>query len=93
MWCKPHQHLFDVTALGAMKWRSEQNLSRYAEEYKAKFLQFDCGKNPNLGMMGSFQASLDENICRKVWERERLPTTKLELLDVVIRLCDARKDS
>lgn len=93
VWRKPHQHLLDVTALGAMKWRSEQNLSRYAEEYKAKFLQLDCEKNPGLGMMGSFLASLDENIRRKVWERERLPTTMLELLDVVIRLGDAREVS
>ena len=41
-------------------------------------------------MMGSFLASLDENIRRKVWERENLPTTMLELLDVVLRLGDAR---
>ena len=67
-----------------MKWWSEQNLFRYAEEYKAKFLQFDCEKNPGLGMMGSFLTSLDENIRRKVWERQRLPTTMLELFDVVI---------
>ena len=93
MWRKPHQHLLDVTALGAIKRRSEQNLSRYAEEYKAKFLQLDCEKNPGLGMMGSFLASLDENIRRKVWERERLPTMMLELLDVVIRLGDAREVS
>ena len=92
-WRKPHQHLLDVTALGAMKWRSYKNLSRYAEEYKAKYLQLDCEKNPQLGMMGSFLASLDENIRRKVWERENLPTTMMELLDVVIRLDDAREVS
>ena len=43
--------------------------------------------------MGSFLAWLDENIRRKVWERERLPNTMLELLDVVIRLGDAREIS
>jgi hypothetical protein len=74
-----------------MKWRSDQNLSRYAEEYKSKYLQFDCEKNPQLGMMGAFLASLDETVRRKVWERENLPTTMLELLDVVIRLGDARE--
>ena len=63
-WRKPHQYLLD-----AMKWRNDQNLLRYAEEYKAKYLQLDCENNPHLGMMGSFLASLDENIRRKVWER------------------------
>jgi len=53
-WRKSHQHLLDVTSLGAIKWRSDQNLSRYVEEYKSKYLQFDCEKNPQLGMMGRF---------------------------------------
>jgi hypothetical protein len=78
-------------SLGAMKWRSDQNLSRYAEEYKSKYLQFDCEKNPQLGMIEAFLASLDETVRRKVWERENLPTTMLELFDVVIRLGDARE--
>ena len=74
-------------------WRSDQNLSRYAEEYKAKHLQLDCEKNPQLGMIGSFLASLDDNIRRKVWERENLPTTMIKLLEVVIRLGDAKNIS
>ena len=65
-WQKPHQHLLDVTALGAMKWRNDLNLSRYAEEYKAKYLQFDFEKDLQLGMMGTFVASLDESIRCKV---------------------------
>ena len=92
-WRKPHQHLLDVTALGAMKWRNEQNLSRYAEEYKAKYLQLNCENNPQLGMMGSFLASLDENIRRKVWKMENLPAAMMELLDLVIHLGDAREVS
>ena len=71
-------------------WGSDQNLSRYAEEYKAKYLQLDCENNLQLGMMGSFLASLDENIRRKVWERENLPATMIELLDLVIHLGDAK---
>lgn len=42
-------------------------------------------------MMRAFLASLDKSIRRKVWERENLPTTMLELLDVVIQLSDARE--
>jgi hypothetical protein len=76
-----------------MRWRNDQNLSRYAEEYKAKYLQLDCEKNPQLGMMGLFLASLNENICLKLWERENLPTSMMKLLDVVIRLGDAREVS
>lgn len=71
-------------------WGNDQNLSRYAEEYKAKYLQLDCENNLQLGMMGSFLASLDENIRRKVWERKNLPTSMIKLLDVVIRLRDAK---
>ena len=88
---KPHQHLLDVMTLDAMKWRNNQNLSRYVEEYKAKYLQYDCEKNPQLDMMEAFLASLYESIRRKVWEKENLPTTMMELLDVVIRLSDARE--
>ena len=61
-WRNPHQHLLNVTSLGVMKWRSDQNLSRYAKEYKSKYLYYDCLKNPQLGMMGAFLASLDESI-------------------------------
>lgn len=74
-----------------MKWRSDQNLLRYAEEYKAKYLQYDCEKNPQLGMMGVFLASLDESIRCKVWERENLSSTMMELFDIVIRLGDVRE--
>lgn len=42
-------------------------------------------------MMGAFFASLDETIWRKVWERENLPTTMMELFDVVICLGDAHE--
>ena len=41
-------------------------------------------------MMGLFLASVDENIHRKVWERENLPATMMKLLDLIIRLGDAR---
>ena len=37
-WRKPHQHLLDVSSLGAMKWKIDQSLARYVEEYKAKYL-------------------------------------------------------
>ena len=90
-WCKSHQHLLDVTFLGAMKWRSHQTLLQYAKEYKSKYIQFNCEKNPQLGMTGTFLASLEESIRRKVWELESLPTTTIKLLDVVIRLGDARE--
>lgn len=93
VWRKPHQHLLDVTALGAMKWRNDQNLSCYAEDYKAKYLQLDCEKNPQLGLMGSFLTGLDENIRRKVWERETLHTTMMELLNLVNWLGDAQEIS
>ena len=66
-------------------------MSRYAEEYKSKYLQYDCEKNLQLSMMGAFLASLDESIRCKVWERENLPTTMLELLNVVIWLGNARE--
>lgn len=89
-WRKPHQHLLDVSNLGAMKWKGD-NLARYPEEYKSKYLQYKCEENPGLGMMGAFLASLDETIRRKVWEREKLPETMMELFDVVIRLGDARE--
>ena len=74
-----------------MKWKPDQSLARYAEEYKAKYLQYKCEENPQLEMMGAFLASLDETIRRKVWECEKLPETMLELLNTVIRLGDARK--
>ena len=90
-WRKPHQHLLDVSSLGAMKWKPDLSLARYAEEYKAKYLQYKSEENPQLGMMGAFMASLDETIRRKVWEREKLPETMLELLDTVIRLGEARE--
>ena len=92
-WQNPHQHLLKVTALGVMKWRNEQNLSRYAEEYKAKYLQLDCEKNPQLKMMGSFLATLNENIRRKVWERKNLSATIMKLLDLVIHLGKVREVS
>ena len=44
-------------------------------------------------MIDSFLASLDENIRRKVWKRENLPTTTMKLLDLVIRLGDAKEVS
>ena len=81
-WLKPHQHLLDVTSLGTMKWMNDQNLSRYAEDYKCKYLRFDYENSPRLGMMGMFFASLDESIWRKVWKRESLPTTMMKLLNV-----------
>ena len=34
VWRKPSQHLLDVTALGAMKWPNEQNLSRMLKSIK-----------------------------------------------------------
>ena len=74
-----------------MKWKTDQSLARYAEEYKAKYLQYKCEENPQLGMMGSFLASLDETIRRMVWEREKLFEMMMELLDIVIRLGDARE--
>lgn len=42
-------------------------------------------------MMGAFFASLHEPIRCKVWKRENLPTTMLELLDIGISLGDARE--
>jgi hypothetical protein len=87
-WRKPHQHLLDVLSLGAMRWRFDQNLLRYAQEYKSRYLQYGCKKNPQLGLMGAILATLNKNVCRKVWEREALPPTILELLDLVIRLGD-----
>lgn len=43
MWRKLHQHLLHVLSLGAMKWRPEQNLSRYAEEYFQGLVQIARG--------------------------------------------------
>ena len=65
-----------------MKWMNDQNLSRYDEAYNCKYLRFDYENSPRLGMMGMFLASLDESIRRKVWKRESLPTTMMELLNV-----------
>lgn len=42
------------------------NLSRYAKEYKSKYLQYDCKNNPQLGMIDTILASLDESIRREV---------------------------
>lgn len=52
--------------------------------FKSKYLQFNCEKNLQLGIIGTFIASLDVSIRRKVWERESLPTKMIKLLDVVI---------
>ena len=41
--------------------------------------------------MRLFFASLDESIRRKVSKRKNLPTTMMKLLDVVIRLGDAKE--
>ena len=67
-WQKPHQHLLDVSSLGAMRWRLDQKLSRNAEEYKIKYLQYGYKKNPQIGMMGSFLMSLDDTCRWKMWE-------------------------
>lgn len=80
-----------MTSLGATRWRGNQNLSQYAEEYKSKYLQYNCEENPQLGMMAAFLASLDVSIMRKVWKRKNLFTTMLELLDIVIILGDGRE--
>lgn len=45
-WRKPHQHLLDVLSLEAMKWKPDQSLARYGEEYKAKYLQYKCEEDP-----------------------------------------------
>lgn len=39
-------------------------------------------------MMDPFLASFDETIRRKVWEKENLPTTMIEHLDILIHLDD-----
>lgn len=61
-WRKPHEYLLDVPSLDTMKWRPKQNLSMYVEEYKSKYLQYDCGKNPQLRIMGAFLVRLVETI-------------------------------
>ena len=90
-WRIPHQYLLDASSLGAMKWKPDQSLARYAEEYKAEYLQYKCEENTQLGMKSAFLASLNETIRQKVWEREKLPETMLELLDTVICLGDVRE--
>ena len=74
-----------------MKWHNDQIFLKYIKEYKAKYLQFDCEKNPRLDMIGAFLTRLHESFWCKLWKRENHPTTMMELLDVMIRLGNARK--
>lgn len=48
-----------------MKWRNDKNISRYAEEYKAKYLEFDWEKNLKLKIMGLFLVSPDNQFDAK----------------------------
>lgn len=83
--------MLNITSLGAINLRSDQNFPRYAEEYKSKYLQYDCEKHLQLGMMRAFFSSLDKSIPRKIYEKETSRPQCLKLFDVVIRLDDARE--
>lgn len=66
-------------------------MAAFAEEDKAKYLQYRCEENRGLTNMVNFLVALDDHIRREVWEREVFSTNMMELYDAVIRLGDAKE--